>query len=120
MSKTMNFYSDPSRAFTTLTELEHMPCKEETNMRLAHCKRMLSMVTQELELIERGLKSQEASNPDIWITTQETAKLCNISKATLCRMAVSGACEAKRVGQQWRFPKSRVIDMSFIYPTEND
>lgn len=52
---------------------------------------------------------------DEWITTAEAQQITGISKEKLSRMARLGECNAKRVGKDWRFPRSKVEDMSFIY-----
>lgn len=52
---------------------------------------------------------------DEWITTKEAQQITGISKEKLSRMARLGECTAKRVGKDWRFPRSKVEDMSFIH-----
>jgi excisionase family DNA binding protein len=52
---------------------------------------------------------------DEWITTAEAQQITGISKEKLSRMARLGECNAKRVGKDWRFPRSKVEDMTFIY-----
>jgi len=52
---------------------------------------------------------------DEWINTKETQKITGISKEKLSRMARLGECVAKRVGKDWRFPRAKVEDMTFIH-----
>jgi excisionase family DNA binding protein len=49
------------------------------------------------------------------MTTKEVIELTGISRTKLCRMASDGECEAQRVGKNWRFPRSKVEDMTFIF-----
>lgn len=52
---------------------------------------------------------------DEWISTTETHQITGISKEKLSRMARRGECVARRVGTDWRFPRSKVEDMTFIH-----
>ena len=68
--------------------------------------------------VNEVLASMQIEQPfikDEWITTAEAQQLTGISKEKLSRMARLGECDAKRVGKDWRFPRSKVEDMTFIY-----
>ena len=68
--------------------------------------------------VNKVLASMRIEQPQIkdeWITTKETRQITGISTEKLSRMARLGECEAKRVGMDWRFPRSKVEDMTFIH-----
>jgi len=62
-----------------------------------------------------SMQIEEPFIKDEWITTRETQQITGISKEKLSRMARLGECIARRVGKDWRFPRSKVEDMSFIH-----
>ncbi len=62
-----------------------------------------------------SIQIEEPFIKDEWITTRETQQITGISKEKLSRMARSGECIARRAGKDWRFPRSKVEDMSFIH-----
>ncbi|PKL28525.1 MAG: hypothetical protein CVV46_05995 [Spirochaetae bacterium HGW-Spirochaetae-2] len=61
------------------------------------------------------ITTEQPSKKDEWINTKEAQQITGISKEKLSRMARLGECEARRVGSDWRFPRSKVEDMSFIH-----
>ncbi len=80
--------------------------------RINHLKTTLTHALQELDFLETQIKFQPKAEE--WITTIEAARICKIDRSTLNRYALTGRCEAKKIGGLWRFPKARVQDMSFI------
>lgn len=82
--------------------------------RLNHARSVLNLALGELDAIEEEIiQANEDYRPDEWISTQEAADICGLNRSTLNRYALSGQCEAKRIGGVWRFPRSRVENMSF-------
>ncbi len=80
---------------------------------IAECRRLIRLLTDKLDELEVKLSSEQVRK-ESWITTNQAAEICKMDRSTLTRMALTGRCEAKKVGKQWRFPESRVKDMSFV------
>lgn len=65
--------------------------------RLNHARSVLTLALGELDAIEEEIiQANENYRPDEWISTQEAAEICGI------------------IGGVWRFPRSRVENMSFL------
>ena len=79
--------------------------------------KVINATTQYQNAVNELLASIQTAEPskDEWITTKEVHNITGISRTKLCRMAINQECEAKRVGKDWRFPRSKVEDMTFIY-----
>ena len=79
--------------------------------------KVINATTQYQNAVNELLSSIQIFEPsqDEWMTTTEVQDLTGISRTKLCRMAVDQECEAKRVGKHWRFPRSKVENMTFIY-----
>ena len=79
--------------------------------------KVISATTQYQNAVNELLSSIQTVEPskDEWINSKEAQKITGISQEKLARMARFNECEAKRVGKDWRFPRSKVEDMSFIY-----
>ena len=76
-------------------------------------RQIITLLSQKLDDLEARL-SYPIPHKESWITTNAAAAICKIDRSTLTRMALTGKCEAKKCGKQWRFPETRVKDMSFI------
>ena len=79
--------------------------------------KVINATTQYQNAVNELLSSIQLVEPpkDEWITTTEANSITGISRTKLCRMAVDKECEAKRVGKNWRFPRTKVENMTFIY-----
>ena len=85
----------------------------QAKLEIAECRRLIGLLTDKLDELELKL-SKDTTRKDSWITTGQAAAICKMDRSTLTRMALTGKCEAKKVGKQWRFPEARVMDMSFV------
>ena len=81
---------------------------------IAELRQILNLGLERLSMLESRLDFMQIAEKDEWITTAEASAICKVDKSTLTRYALIGRVEAKRVGSQWRFPKSRVQDMTFL------
>lgn len=88
--------------------------KSSIEMRFAHVRYMAALIQSEIDILYAELNEPELDK-DEWITTKEAAAICKIPSGSLSRIAKQGRCDAKRVGNSWRFPKSKVEDMSFMH-----
>ncbi|MGD8113820.1 MAG: helix-turn-helix domain-containing protein [Sphaerochaetaceae bacterium] len=79
--------------------------------------KVINATTQYQNAVNELLSSIQRveSSKDVWITSKEVQKITGISKEKLARMARLNECVAKRVGKDWRFPRAKVEDMSFIH-----
>jgi excisionase family DNA binding protein len=80
--------------------------------RIDHMRQFAHQILQEADELERVFNHQP--EPEEWISTQEAADICGIDRSTLNRYALTGKVEARKLGKLWKFPKSRVEDMSFL------
>jgi len=81
---------------------------------IASIRQVLKMGIDRLDMLESRLSFLQIADKDEWITTAEACDICKVDKSTLTRYAKIGRVEAKRVGSQWRFPKSKVQNMTFL------
>lgn len=81
-------------------------------LRINHLRSLAHMMLEEADELEQVIEYQPES--DEWISTKEAAEICGIDRSTLNRYALTKKVEAKRIGGLWKFPKSKVEDMSFI------
>lgn len=79
----------------------------------------LELGLRHLDLIESRMRFQKESLKDQWITTQEAANMSGINASTLSRYALTGQVICKRVGGRWKFPRSKVEDLSFLKDGED-
>jgi excisionase family DNA binding protein len=89
-----------------------MAMKTDVNSKVKHLRTVINLALEELEELEAAIEFSPA--PDKWISTEEAATICGISRSTLNRYALTGKCEVERIGGRWKFPKSKVEDMSFL------
>jgi excisionase family DNA binding protein len=54
----------------------------------------------------------------IFLTTEDVARLLNISPRTVCLWAELGKLPAVKIGKLWRFPAARSNGISGIFPRE--
>lgn len=113
MSKGDAYYKELLAKANALPRATTEP-KSSIEMRFAHVRYMAALLQSEIDMLYAELNQPELDK-DEWISSKEAAAICKISSGSLTRIAKEGRCEAKRVGNVWRFPKSKVEDMSFMH-----
>lgn len=56
-----------------------------------------------------GTNDNAAANDGEVMTLEEAAALCRVSRDVVYRLAASGSIPCRRVGAQWRFLRSQVM-----------
>jgi response regulator of citrate/malate metabolism len=80
-------------------------------MRLDHIRQLNKVISEQVMMLEQEIA--DIKEKEEWISVDEAAAICGMSKATLNRYALQGIVEARKIGKFWRFAKSKVQDGSF-------
>lgn len=65
----------------------------------------------DLVLMKLGASYKKTANPDLYLTSKETAKMLHMSLTTLSKYCKSGLIPSYRIGRNIRFKKSEIDDL---------
>lgn len=82
--------------------------------RIRSFQAMLDVEVQELESLLASEADIDFDKGERWVSTAEVARKTGFDPSTITRKAVKGEIVARRIGGRWKYPKSKVDDLSLF------
>jgi hypothetical protein len=75
---------------------------------------MLDVEVKELESLLTSDEDIDFRKGERWVSTAEVSRITGFDPSTITRKAVKGEIVARRIGGRWKFPKSKIDDLSLF------